>query len=215
MVKMAAESLPSRPSSAGRELKRQRERYILSLENFSWNLCRALPCASEGGGCYTHFLEPSGTCDRMPQTEWLACTCAKVLQLCLTLCNPVGCSPPGSSAHGNFTQEHWSGLPFPSPGDLPDPGIFLTQGSNPGLLHCRQILCRPSYEGSSHLWRLEVQDQGLVSPGTSLPAFWLRLHLLFSLCACMSRPNVLCLQGHQFYEIKSHPEDLIFTKSTL
>ena len=130
-------------------------------------------------------------------------------------CDPRGCSPPGSSAHGIFRQEHWSVLPFPSPGDLPDPGIFPTQGSNPGLLHCRQILCRPSYEGSSHLWRLEVQDQGLVSPGTSLPAFWLRLHLLFSLCACMSRPNVLCLQGHQFYEIKAHPEELIFTKSTL
>ena len=31
-------------------------------------------------------------------------------------------------------QEHWSGLPFPSAGDLPDPGIKL------GLLHCRQIL---------------------------------------------------------------------------
>ena len=30
--------------------------------------------------------------------------------------------------------EYWSGLPFPSPGDLPDPG------SNPGLSHCRQTL---------------------------------------------------------------------------
>ena len=31
-------------------------------------------------------------------------------------------------------QEYWSGLPFPSP------GIFPTQGSNPSLLHCRQML---------------------------------------------------------------------------
>ena len=31
-------------------------------------------------------------------------------------------------------QEYWSGLPFPSP------GIFPTQGSNPGPLHCGQIL---------------------------------------------------------------------------
>ena len=70
-------------------------------------------------------------------------------------------------------QEYWSGLPFPSPRDLPDPRIepvfpvlqilyclshqessrntgigshfllqeiCLTQGLNPGLLHCRQIL---------------------------------------------------------------------------
>ena len=31
-------------------------------------------------------------------------------------------------------QKYWTGLPFPSP------GIFPTQGSIPGLLHCRQIL---------------------------------------------------------------------------
>ena len=120
----------------------------------------------------------------------------EVAQLCLTLCDPVDCSPPGSSVHGilqarilewvavpvsrgsfeprsptlqedaspaeppgkpkyyierkvkvkslsrvrlfaipwtvvyqaslsmGFSrQEYWSGLPFPSPGDLPDPGI--------------------------------------------------------------------------------------------
>ena len=33
------------------------------------------------------------------------------------------CSPPGSSVHGFSRQEYWSGLPFPSPGDLPNPGI--------------------------------------------------------------------------------------------
>ena len=35
---------------------------------------------------------------------------------------------------GFSRQEYWSGLPFSSPGDLPD------QGSNLGLLHCRQML---------------------------------------------------------------------------
>ena len=29
-----------------------------------------------------------------------ACLCAKSLQLCLTLCNPMDCSPSGSSVHG-------------------------------------------------------------------------------------------------------------------
>ena len=33
------------------------------------------------------------------------------------------CSLPGSSVHGIFQQEYWSGLPFPFPGDLLDPGI--------------------------------------------------------------------------------------------
>jgi len=38
-------------------------------------------------------------------------------------CNPIDCSLPGSSVHGILQQEYWSGLPFPSPGDLPDPEI--------------------------------------------------------------------------------------------
>ena len=37
---------------------------------------------------------------------------------------PVDWSPPGSSVHGILHgQEYWSRLPFPTPGDLPDPGI--------------------------------------------------------------------------------------------
>ena len=34
---------------------------------------------------------------------------------------PMGCSPPSSSVRGILRQEHWRGLPFPSPADLPDP----------------------------------------------------------------------------------------------
>ena len=40
--------------------------------------------------------------------------CAKLLQSCLNLCNPMDCSPAGSSVH----QVLWSGLPCPPPGDL-------------------------------------------------------------------------------------------------
>ena len=43
---------------------------------------------------------------------------------------------------GFSRQEYWSGLPFPSPGDLPDPGM------NPGLLHCRKTLYPLSHQGS-------------------------------------------------------------------
>ena len=49
---------------------------------------------------------------------------------CPTLCDPMDCSPPGSSVHGFSRQEYCSRLPFPPP------GIFPTQGSNPGFLHC-------------------------------------------------------------------------------
>ena len=38
-------------------------------------------------------------------------------------CDLMDCSPPASSVHGISQPEYWSGLPFPFPGDLPDPGI--------------------------------------------------------------------------------------------
>ena len=60
---------------------------------------------------------------------------AKLLQSCSTLCYPMDCSPPGSFVHGD------------SPGKNTGvgchallQGIFPTQGSNPGLPHCRWIL---------------------------------------------------------------------------
>ena len=44
-----------------------------------------------------------------------------VAKLCLTFCNHVDSTPPLST--GFSRQEHWSGLPFPSPGALHNPGI--------------------------------------------------------------------------------------------
>ena len=46
-----------------------------------------------------------------------------VTKSCLTLCDPMDCNPPGFSVHRILQQEYWSVLPFPSPGDLPNPGI--------------------------------------------------------------------------------------------
>ena len=59
------------------------------------------------------------------------------------LCDPMDCSPPGSSIHGIFKARVWSRLPFPSPGHLPD------QGSNLSLLHYRQMLYHPKHQGST------------------------------------------------------------------
>ena len=44
-------------------------------------------------------------------------------QLCLTLCDPVDYSPPGSSVHEILQARILEWLPFPSPGDLPNSGI--------------------------------------------------------------------------------------------
>ena len=52
----------------------------------------------------------------------------------------VACQAPLSM--GFSRQEYWNGLPFPSPGDLPDPGIKL------GLLYYRWILYRLSHLGN-------------------------------------------------------------------
>ena len=46
----------------------------------------------------------------------------EVAQSRATLCDPMDCSLPGFSIEFSG-QEYWSGLPFPSPGDLLDPGI--------------------------------------------------------------------------------------------
>ena len=44
-----------------------------------------------------------------------AAAAAKSLQSCPTLCDPIDGSPPGTPSLGFSRQEHWSGLPFPSP----------------------------------------------------------------------------------------------------
>ena len=140
--------------------------------------------------------------------------CAKSLQSCPTLCDPMDCSLTASSVHRISRQEYWNGLPYPPPGDLLGPeiepaslmspalaggfsttsinweserklkvpqscptlrphvlyspwnslgqdsgvgslsllqGIFPTQGSNPGLPHCRQILYQLNHKGSPRI----------------------------------------------------------------
>ena len=48
-------------------------------------------------------------------------------------------SLPDSSDHGISQQEYWNGLPFPSPGDLPDPGIEPTSLTSPPLALARVL----------------------------------------------------------------------------
>ena len=92
-----------------------------------------------------------------------------VAQLCPTLCDPIDCSLPGSSVHGDPPGKNivmgchaiLQGV-FPtqvSPGKPKNTGvgsislllgIFLTQESNQGLLHCIWILYQLSYQESLH-----------------------------------------------------------------
>ena len=52
-----------------------------------------------------------------------ACVCAKSLQSCLTLCNPVYYSPPGSSVHGILQARILEWVACPPLGVLPHPEI--------------------------------------------------------------------------------------------
>ena len=80
---------------------------------------------------------------RFKKKKERSCVCAKSLQSYPTLCNPINYGLQGSSVHGD------------SPGKNTGvgchallQGIFLTQGLNPGLPHCRWILYRLSHQGS-------------------------------------------------------------------
>ena len=54
-----------------------------------------------------------------------------VTQSCLTLCNPMDCrAHQAPLSMGFFRQEYWSGLPYPPPGDFPNPG---TKPRSPAL----------------------------------------------------------------------------------
>ena len=104
--------------------------------------------------------------------KWLLCL---VTQSCPVLCNSVDCSPLGFSVHGD------------SPGKNTEPdchallqGILPTQGSNPGLPHCRWILNCLSYQRSSRILEWAAYP---FSKGTSPPR---------------DRTRVSCIAGRVF-----------------
>jgi len=65
----------------------------------------------------------------------------------------MDCSQPGSSVHGIL---HWSGLPFPSSRDLPDPGIETESTAFPAL----QVDTLPlsHWESPFHRYRFYLFD---------------------------------------------------------
>ena len=60
------------------------------------------------------------------------CVCS-VTQSRPTVCDPMDYSPQSSSSMEFSRQEYQSGFPFPSPGNLPDPGIKLVSLGSPAL----------------------------------------------------------------------------------
>ena len=121
----------------------------------------------------SHLLPASSCVLFLDYTDYelmLYCICAVlclVTQSCPTLCDSMDCSTPGSSVLGD------------SPGKNTGvgchallQGIFPTQGSNPGLLHCRQILYHRSHQGSPRILEWVAYP---FSRGSSWPRNWTRV----------------------------------------
>ena len=80
-------------------------------------------------------------------------------------CNPKDSGPPCSSVHGILQANTVVGCHF-----LPQ-GIFPAQGSNSGLLHCRQILYQLSHKGkhphthqSQYVPSMLLEKSGEIAP---------------------------------------------------
>ena len=67
---------------------------------------------------HSSYIHPQNILDTLT-----CCCCCLVIKSCLTLATlwTVVCQAPRSIRF--FRQEYWNGLPFPSPGDLLNPGI--------------------------------------------------------------------------------------------
>ena len=75
---------------------------------------------------------------------------SKVLvnQSCPALCDPMDCSHQDPLSMAFSRQEYWSGLPFTTPGHLPDPGTEPVSFVSPALAADSLPLC---HLGSSHI----------------------------------------------------------------
>ena len=97
---------------------------------------------------------------------------AKSLQSCPTLGDPIDGSPPGSPSLGFSRQEHWSGLPFPSPMQesesevtqscptLPDPMDCSPPGSSAHGIFRARVLEWVAIAFSERELKLQKMDLG-------------------------------------------------------
>ena len=90
------------------------------------------------------------------------CVCVWVTQSCPTLCDPMDCSSPGSSVHGDSLGKN-TGVSCHALLQR----IFPGQRSKPGSLHCRLILYRLSHRGSPRPCQMDLWE---ICPAWHSPA---------------------------------------------
>ena len=106
-------------------------------------------------------------------------------QSCLTLCEPMDCSLPGSSVHRDSLGKN-TGVGCHALLQ----GIFPTQGSNPGLPHCRWILYHLSHQGSPRILEWVAYTRLI----KTIIDFFFWSHIMWSFLAQGSNPYPLHLK---------------------
>ena len=109
-------------------------------------MCRFQSCIDPFSRAWYWFFKNNSS-----NTRWdiymnkfcLPCCHCLVTQLCLTLCDPMNCSPLVSFVHGDSPDKN-TGVVCHAVLQ----GIIPSQGSNPGLLQCRWVLYHLSHKGS-------------------------------------------------------------------
>ena len=111
--------------------------------------------------------------------------CAKSLQLCPTLCNPMDCSSPGSSVHGILQARvlEWVATSFSR--ESSGPGIELASLLSPALAG-RFFTTSPYLRSPLHSCTINIStaDKTLNKPGSVRPS-----SLFYRLCPLPISPN--------------------------
>ena len=107
---------------------------------------------------------------------------ALITQPCLTLCNSMVCGPQGSSVYGISRILEWFAIPFSRGSSQP------RDQSNLGLLHCRQILCRLSHQGSYLYCKYFLSDSDCLLTFYILNSNFL-FYMILGFLSCLESPS--------------------------
>ena len=122
-------------------------------------------------------------------------SCAGILvlvpQSCLTLCDPINCSPLGFSVHGILQARILEWIAMPSL-----QGIFPTQGLNPSLLHCRWTLPFEP-QGKAISWQKSLRVNVSIRQNIDLLIFWYGFGVTFKLCMINKCSEDECINNCQ------------------
>ena len=101
-------------------------------------------------GIHIHILLPSCMFPSSSSSASLKWCCCLVTKSCASFYDPLDCQAPPSM--GFSRQENWSGLVFPSPGALSEPGIKPRSPALAGTF----FLCEPPYYMGNFSWIVRI-----------------------------------------------------------